>query len=247
MSLPKVVSRAEWLTARKELLEQEKELTRRRDALSAERRRLPMVEIDKDYVFTGPDGEVGAARPVRGPAAADPLPLHVRPRAGRRAARAAPPAPTRCPPGCMEHLAHPRHHDTCWCRARRSRSSSPGRRSRAGRSRGTRRTASDFNYDFGVTIDESRAPLRIQLPRHGRARRAGTWLRRRAAREARARASSCASTTVSSTRTRRSRAARSGPAAPTLPRPHGARAPGGLGGAEGPLRERAGRDARLRR
>jgi predicted dithiol-disulfide oxidoreductase (DUF899 family) len=57
MSLPKVVSRAEWLTARKELLEQEKELTRRRDALSAERRRLPMVEIDKPYVFTGPDGE----------------------------------------------------------------------------------------------------------------------------------------------------------------------------------------------
>ena len=57
MSLPKVVSRAEWLTARKELLAQEKELTRRRDALSAERRRLPMVEIDKAYVFTGPGGE----------------------------------------------------------------------------------------------------------------------------------------------------------------------------------------------
>ena len=57
MSLPKVVSRAEWLTARKDLLAQEKELTRRRDALSAERRRLPMVEIDKPYVFTGPDGE----------------------------------------------------------------------------------------------------------------------------------------------------------------------------------------------
>jgi predicted dithiol-disulfide oxidoreductase (DUF899 family) len=57
MSLPKVVSRAEWLTARKELLEQEKELTRRRDALSAQRRRLPMVEVDKEYVFTGPGGE----------------------------------------------------------------------------------------------------------------------------------------------------------------------------------------------
>ena len=57
MSLPKVVSRAEWLTARKDLLAHEKELTRRRDALSAERRRLPMVEIDKPYVFTGPDGE----------------------------------------------------------------------------------------------------------------------------------------------------------------------------------------------
>ena len=57
MSLPQVVSRDEWLAARKELLAKEKELTRRRDALNAERRRLPMVEIDKDYVFTGPDGE----------------------------------------------------------------------------------------------------------------------------------------------------------------------------------------------
>jgi predicted dithiol-disulfide oxidoreductase (DUF899 family) len=57
MSLPKVVSRAEWLTARKELLQQEKELTRRRDALSAQRRQLPMVEIEKQYVFRGPEGE----------------------------------------------------------------------------------------------------------------------------------------------------------------------------------------------
>ncbi len=57
MSLPQVVSRDEWLVARKELLAEEKELTRRRDALNAERRRLPMVEIEKDYVFEGPDGE----------------------------------------------------------------------------------------------------------------------------------------------------------------------------------------------
>jgi predicted dithiol-disulfide oxidoreductase (DUF899 family) len=56
MSLPQVVSRDEWLAARKELLEREKDLTRARDALNAERRRLPMVEIDKDYVFDGPEG-----------------------------------------------------------------------------------------------------------------------------------------------------------------------------------------------
>jgi predicted dithiol-disulfide oxidoreductase (DUF899 family) len=61
MSLPEIVSRDEWLAARAALLEQEKELTRRRDALSAERRRLPMVEITKDYAFTGPQGEVGLA------------------------------------------------------------------------------------------------------------------------------------------------------------------------------------------
>jgi predicted dithiol-disulfide oxidoreductase (DUF899 family) len=59
MSLPQVVSRSDWLTARKQLLEKEKELTRTRDALNAERRQLPMVEVEKDYVFTGPDGEAG--------------------------------------------------------------------------------------------------------------------------------------------------------------------------------------------
>ncbi len=57
MSLPNVASREEWLDARKALLAKEKEMTRARDALAAERRRLPMVRIEKDYVFTGPDGE----------------------------------------------------------------------------------------------------------------------------------------------------------------------------------------------
>jgi predicted dithiol-disulfide oxidoreductase (DUF899 family) len=56
MDLPQVVSPAEWQAARDELLVKEKEATRARDALAAERRRLPMVRIDKDYVFEGPDG-----------------------------------------------------------------------------------------------------------------------------------------------------------------------------------------------
>jgi predicted dithiol-disulfide oxidoreductase (DUF899 family) len=56
MDSPRAVSRAEWLAARKELLAKEKELTRQRDALSAERRKLPMVRIEKDYVFEGPNG-----------------------------------------------------------------------------------------------------------------------------------------------------------------------------------------------
>ncbi len=58
MSLPKVATREEWLAARKELLAEEKDLTRRRDALNIERRNLPMVEIEKDYVFDGPNGAV---------------------------------------------------------------------------------------------------------------------------------------------------------------------------------------------
>src|SRR5207302_1206914 len=58
MTLPKTATRDEWLTARKELLAKEKDLTRRRDALNIERRNLPMVEITKDYVFAGPAGRV---------------------------------------------------------------------------------------------------------------------------------------------------------------------------------------------
>jgi predicted dithiol-disulfide oxidoreductase (DUF899 family) len=61
MSLPDVVTRDEWIAARKELLAREKELTRQRDALNAERRRLPMTVVEKDYRFEGPDGEVGLA------------------------------------------------------------------------------------------------------------------------------------------------------------------------------------------
>jgi predicted dithiol-disulfide oxidoreductase (DUF899 family) len=61
MSLPDIVSRDEWLVARIALLDREKELTRARDALNADRRRLPMVEIVEDYRFTGPQGEVGLA------------------------------------------------------------------------------------------------------------------------------------------------------------------------------------------
>jgi predicted dithiol-disulfide oxidoreductase (DUF899 family) len=56
MSLPPVVSRGAWVAARKQLLAKEKELTRLRDELNADRRRLPMVEIEKQYVFEGPDG-----------------------------------------------------------------------------------------------------------------------------------------------------------------------------------------------
>ena len=52
-----VVSRNEWLAARKQILVREKELTRLRDRLSADRRNLPWVRIGKPYVFDGPDGK----------------------------------------------------------------------------------------------------------------------------------------------------------------------------------------------
>jgi predicted dithiol-disulfide oxidoreductase (DUF899 family) len=59
MTYPQIVTRDEWLAARAELLVKEKEATRARDKLNAERRRLPMVKIDKAYTFEGPDGKVG--------------------------------------------------------------------------------------------------------------------------------------------------------------------------------------------
>jgi len=61
MSLPAVTSRQEWLAARKELLAREKELTRLHDALNTSRRQLPMVRIDEEYVFEGPDGKASLA------------------------------------------------------------------------------------------------------------------------------------------------------------------------------------------
>jgi predicted dithiol-disulfide oxidoreductase (DUF899 family) len=57
MQLPPVVSETEWRTALDGLRAKEKEATRARDALAAERRRLPMVRIEKEYVFESPEGE----------------------------------------------------------------------------------------------------------------------------------------------------------------------------------------------
>ena len=58
MSTRQVVSKEEWVEARKSLLEREKAFQRERDELAAQLRDLPWVEVEEDYVFTGPDGEV---------------------------------------------------------------------------------------------------------------------------------------------------------------------------------------------
>jgi len=56
MSTPPTVSAKEWEAARQEMLVKEKELTRARDRLAAERRRMPRLAVTKDYAFEGPDG-----------------------------------------------------------------------------------------------------------------------------------------------------------------------------------------------
>ena len=66
MQRPAIASRDEWTAARKRLLAKEKEFSRQRDALSAERRKLPMVAIDKAYAFQGPDGRCTLAELFEG-------------------------------------------------------------------------------------------------------------------------------------------------------------------------------------
>jgi len=59
MKTPPIVPAQEWEAARQRLLVKEKEVTRARDALAAERRRMPWLAVQKDYVFDGPEGKMG--------------------------------------------------------------------------------------------------------------------------------------------------------------------------------------------
>ena len=61
MKTPPIVSPTEWEAAREKLLVKEKEVTRARDALAAERRRMPWTAVERDYRFEGPSGPVGLA------------------------------------------------------------------------------------------------------------------------------------------------------------------------------------------
>ena len=151
MSLPKIATREEWRKARIELLAKEKELTRRRDALSVDRRELPMVEIEKDYVFDGPQGKVGLADIFEG-----------RPQLLLYHFMFAPDWDEGCPSctagtdeisaGFLDHL---RTRDTTYAMVSRAPLEKlEGWKAKRGwdipwySSFGT-----DFNYDFGVTVD----------------------------------------------------------------------------------------------
>jgi predicted dithiol-disulfide oxidoreductase (DUF899 family) len=161
MSLPDIVSREEWLNARKAILAREKELTRLKDALNADRRRMPMVAVEKDYHFEGPDGPVTLLDLFQGnrqlviqhfmfdPSWEDGCPS--------------------CTAGSDEIseglLAHLRARDTVFTAVARA----PYDKVAAYRStRGwtfpfVSSFGSDFNYDFHATIDESKAPMEINF------------------------------------------------------------------------------------
>lgn len=162
MKLPKVVSRQEWLAARKRLLAREKEETRAHDALSEERRALPMVKLDKDYVLHGPANTPRVSdRPVHLHELFDGrrqlIVLHVMFHEDKGQA---------CT-GCsysvdnLPHLSHLHARETTLVLV--SRAALPSLAGFAARMGWTApwysSLDSDFNYDFHATTDETVAPV----------------------------------------------------------------------------------------
>ena len=154
MSLPQVATRAEWLVARRELLAIEKELTRQRDALNVERRNLPMVEVEKDYGFDGPNGTVSLIDLFEGRAQLIIYHFMFHPE-WEEGCSSCTAGTDEISVGFLEHL-HTR--DTTFAIVSRAPLS---KLERWKAKRGWdlpwySSDGSDFNYDFGVTIDSSR-------------------------------------------------------------------------------------------
>jgi predicted dithiol-disulfide oxidoreductase (DUF899 family) len=157
MALPDVVTRQQWLEARTRFLDLEKQATRERDALNAQRRRLPMVRIEKEYLLDGPDGRVpltalfGDSRQL--------IVQHV---------MFGPDWDAACP-GCTAGideisdglLAHLRSRDTAFVLVSRA---PLDKLEKYGSARGWTvpwysSSESDFNYDFQATLDRERQQL----------------------------------------------------------------------------------------
>jgi predicted dithiol-disulfide oxidoreductase (DUF899 family) len=152
--LPQVVTQLEWQKALDTLLAKEKVATRARDALAAERRRLPMVKVEKNYVFVGPTGKVSLVDLFE----------------GRRQLvlyhfMFAPGVEGWPEAGCggcsmfvdqVGHLAHFHARNTSFCLVSRARLAQiQGYKQRMGWSIPWVSSAeNDFNVDFGVTTDE---------------------------------------------------------------------------------------------
>ena len=161
MDTQRVVSRDEWLAARRELLDQEKEATRAKDAVDARRRALPVVEVDKDYAFAGPDGPVSLASLFAGRRQ-----LIVYHFMWRHAESGFPGEDQGCPTCSfladnIGELSHLHSCDTTLVLVSRAPLASIDRfRQRMGwQVPWYSSYGSDFNYDFHVSFDEDIAPL----------------------------------------------------------------------------------------
>lgn len=175
MSLPQVVSREEWTEARKQLLLREKEMTRARDALNADRRRLPMVRIDKPYTFQGPDGPASLADLFEGRRQLVVQHVMFDPD-WDGACKGCTAGIDELSPGLLAHL-HSR--DTTYALVSRA----PLEKLQAyAASRGWTLPwyssfGSDFNYDFHVTLDRSVAPVEFNYRDEHELAGAGlTWI-----------------------------------------------------------------------
>ncbi|MGH3778715.1 MAG: DUF899 domain-containing protein [Pseudonocardiaceae bacterium] len=172
MSLPQVVSRDEWLVARKELLADEKAMTRARDALNTKRRELPMVRIDKDYLFEGPDGKVSLLDLFNGRRQLIVGHFMFAPEWDEGCSS--------CSAGADEIsdglLAHLHTRDTTLVFVSRA----PLAKIEAYKARKGwtfpwySSSGSDFNYDFHVTLDESVAPIEYNYRTKAEHEQAGT-------------------------------------------------------------------------
>src|SRR3954453_13359686 len=172
VSLPQIVSQEQWLAARRELLAKEKELTRARDALSAERRRLPMVQITKDYAFEGPQGKArlldlfdGASQLIVRHFMFDPSWDDGCPSCSAAADEVS--------DGLIEHL---RVRDTTLVHVSRAPLAKieDYQRRRGWTFAWYSSHGSDFNHDFHVTLDDSVAPVEYNYRSPSEPEQAGT-------------------------------------------------------------------------
>jgi predicted dithiol-disulfide oxidoreductase (DUF899 family) len=175
MSLPDVVSAEQWLAARKELLAQEKQFTRVKDALAATRRELPMVRVEKDYTFEGPDGKRDLPELFAGRAQliVQHFMFHPDWEDGCPSCTA---AVDEISDGLRDHL---RDRDTNLVVIARAPTEKIERyRAKRGWTMPIWSSyGSDFNYDFHVTLDESVTPVMFNFRGPGELRDAGfDWM-----------------------------------------------------------------------
>ncbi|MPZ86024.1 MAG: DUF899 domain-containing protein [Actinophytocola sp.] len=179
MALPDVVTGVEWLRARKALLAKEKAATRARDELNAERRRLPMVPVEKPYVFEGPAGSATLLDLFEGRGQ---LILHhfmwnydIRPD-GTEVPRDAGCPSCSATADNIGHLAHLNARDVTLCAVSRAPRSliGPFRERMGWRFPWYSSAGSDFNYDFHATVDERVAPVLLNYRTEAELAAAGT-------------------------------------------------------------------------
>jgi predicted dithiol-disulfide oxidoreductase (DUF899 family) len=157
MSLPEIATPDQWVAARKVLLTREKELTHARDQLSAVRRRLPMVPVEKDYRFQGPDGEVGLIDLFEGRSQLIIVHFMFDPE-WEDGCPSCTAGADEMADGLLNHL-HARDTTIAWVSRAPLAKLEDYKRRRGWTFPWYSSHGSDFNYDFHVTLDETVAPV----------------------------------------------------------------------------------------